>query len=91
MFYKDAEDACVFQQRFVFGIQNFRRAKICDYSRHDVFTVLPTGLVFMPVFRPRFRLGIFGRLLNTTNPIVVVLTPVTIKDLSGCHCFYTYT
>ena len=27
---------------------------------------------------------------STTNPIVVVLTPVTMKNLSGRHCFYTY-
>ena len=49
----------------------------------------PRDLVFTPVFRLRFRLGIF-RLLSTTNPIVVVLTPVTMKDLSGRHCFYKF-
>ena len=51
----------------------------------------PQDWFFTPVFRPRFRLGIFSRLLSTTNPIVVVLTRVTMKDLSGHHCFYTYT
>ena len=74
----------------VFGIQEFRQAKICDYSRHEFLLYCSRDLVFMSVL----RLRIFSWLLGTANSIVVVLvlTPVTVttKDLSGRHCFHTY-
>ena len=79
LFCKDVEAAYVSQQRCIWNTE-FQT----NYSRHDIFLYYTHRIWF---FTPVFRLGIFGQLLGTTNPIVVVLTLVIMKDLSECHCF----
>ena len=89
LFCKDLEAACVSQQCCAWDTKLQVSKKSVIILGMTFLLYYLWDLVFTPVFRPRFRLGIFGRLLSTTNP-VVVLIPVTMNDLSGRHCFYTY-